>query len=73
MILNFIYYQLKITVYNDIDTKRNEYALTGVQRSIFQSTGIDQLKPVLTFGSVSTHIDRSFANLDTKKPRLPFL
>ena len=40
--------KLKITVYNDIDTKRNEYALTGLQRaiwpSIFQSTN----QPVLT-------------------------
>ena len=39
--------KLKITVYNDIDSKRNEYALTGLQRpiwpSIFQSTS----QPVL--------------------------
>ena len=26
--------KLKITVYNDIDSKRNEYALTGLQRPI---------------------------------------
>ena len=65
--------QLKITVYNDFDTKRNEYALTGLQRPkcslTFQSTNqpvltsIDRLKPVLTAGPVNTYIDRSFANL----------
>ena len=65
--------KLKITVYNDIDTKRNEHALTGLQipiwPPIFQSTsqpvltGINRLKPVLTTGPVNTHIDWSFANL----------
>ena len=62
--------KLKITVYNDIDSKRNEYALTGLQRpQIFQSTkqpvltNTDRLKPVLTTGPVNMSIDWSFANL----------
>ena len=65
--------KLKVTIYSDIDTKRNEHALTGLQRPtwplIFQSTNqpvltsTDWLKPVLTAGSVNTHTDRPFANL----------